>query len=74
MKEHWTQWGACYVAIGLLFILASVYFLRDYERPCASGHYERKWITNYMYVNKIMIPAGGYYADVFVCDTRTTRK
>jgi len=56
----------------LLIILLMVYLVyNSYKHPCIKGHYEQQWITDYIYdSNGNMIPCGGHFEEVFICDKR----
>lgn len=53
----------------LYLMVCSVY--NSYKHPCIKGHYEQQWITDYIYdSNGNMIPCGGHFQEVFICDER----
>lgn len=61
---------ALLITVHVLYLMVySVY--NSYKHPCIKGHYEQQWITDYIYDSSgNMIPCGGHFEEVFICDER----
>lgn len=74
MKEHFLDFWPIYTVIFILIFLILGVCIYEYTYPCVYGHHEQQWQTTWIVQGDgSMMPCGGYYMDVFVCDCRTIR-
>lgn len=57
--------------IALVLSIAGYLIYIEIKYPCIKGHYEEQYVSDWIYDNNgNIIPMGGHYEDVYICDER----